>query len=495
MRRALARTALPLLVAPLLAALPAAPAAAASMISSGPLTNITVTPDLGCGVNHDGDPYAEFWSWSACGTFAAVNGTLYRPARVPGATFAAPSSAYAPVSQTAVTGAGTTANPYRVTTVVDAGSSRVRLTQTDTYVTGQEGYRTDVAVSNIGATAANVVLYRAGDCHFGGPDLGYGRTGTGGSVACAEGTAPSARLMRWTPVTPGSSYYEATPAQVWAALDTHAALPGTCRCADHIDAAAALGWTLTVPPGATATVSSVLDFPGVHYDVGITQRTVTSPVAETGTVVPYEVTFTNPNHLPVTLTSVVDDLPAGFAYLAGRTSGLTTANPAVSGQRLTWTGSWTLPARGSAVLRFDAKVVSAPPGTYPNTVSATSPEAVVTPSTGAAVRVVIQTRLEARDWTVPELPSLPSRVLEARLTVAATGAPLAGRDVEFRGESGGVLCVSVTDASGLATCPQPSPPQQSYGVTRDCVWYWVQYRGDATYTEAGDMGCAVRPPV
>ena len=100
-------------------------------------------------MNHTGDTAGEFFDDTACATLVSLAGTLYGPASIPAERLRRrPAPAYTPVSQTAVTGAGTAASPFSVTTVVDLGGTGFRLTETDTYVVGQEAYLTTVAVQN-----------------------------------------------------------------------------------------------------------------------------------------------------------------------------------------------------------------------------------------------------------------------------------------------------------------------------------------------------------
>ena len=73
------------------------------------------------------------------------------------------------MSQTGVTGSGTAADPFKVVTVVDVAATGLRIQQTDTYVTGQEFYTTEVMISNNGGATASGVLYRAGDASWPGP--------------------------------------------------------------------------------------------------------------------------------------------------------------------------------------------------------------------------------------------------------------------------------------------------------------------------------------
>jgi hypothetical protein len=58
----------------------------------------------------------------------------------------------------------------------------------------------------------------------------------------------------------------------------------------------------------------------------------------------YTVKVQNPNLLPLTIKSVTLDLPRGFRYEPRTTSGMTTAEPKVSGRTLAWSLAKLLPA-------------------------------------------------------------------------------------------------------------------------------------------------------
>ena len=60
---------------------------------------------------------------------------------------------YAVLSQTPVSGDGSIDDPFKVVTRVQAGSSGLDITQTDTYVQGEESYRTDVTLENTSGSA------------------------------------------------------------------------------------------------------------------------------------------------------------------------------------------------------------------------------------------------------------------------------------------------------------------------------------------------------
>ena len=241
-----------------------ASAATQTISSSGPLTRIVISDQLNCQVNHISDAQNEFFppagDIGACTTQIAVGGTLYGPDEIP---FGNDPTPFTPVSQSAVTGSGTAANPFRIVTVVDVGTTGLRITETDSYIVGEQDYRTDVSVTNTGSTAQNAILYRAGDCFLQDSDEGFGRVNPAtGEVACvgpADPSNPSAgpgsRIIQYSPISPGSSYYEASFREVWDRIDTMLAFPNTCRCGDFIDNGAGLSWTFAVPAGGTETRS------------------------------------------------------------------------------------------------------------------------------------------------------------------------------------------------------------------------------------------------
>ncbi|MCH8898077.1 MAG: DUF11 domain-containing protein, partial [Chloroflexi bacterium] len=64
--------------------------------------------------------------------------------------------------------------------------------------------------------------------------------------------------------------------------------------------------------------------------------TPTTAVASTLTTFTYTITVTNGDDESENLNKIHDLLPAGFSYIAGSTSGVTTADPTIVGQQLTW---------------------------------------------------------------------------------------------------------------------------------------------------------------
>ena len=112
-----------------MASLTGASVASAETITSmgGPLTQITVSPDLNCDVRHVGDTAGEWFGDTACATLVSAGGVLYGPAVIPAgqsATTVAGYTPFTPVSQTGPTGSGTSADPFTIVSVVVGLASR-----------------------------------------------------------------------------------------------------------------------------------------------------------------------------------------------------------------------------------------------------------------------------------------------------------------------------------------------------------------------------------
>lgn len=235
----------------------------------GPLDHIYVAQDLACQVQHAGDTglalYPDGVIPGDCGTFLVVNDTLYTAdffSHDGTATlFLGSYTVFTPVSQTGVTGSGTVGDPYRVVTTVSAGSTGITLVETDSYVTGDESYRTDIQVLNAGASSQQVLLYRGAECLVADSLLSYGAV-SGGAPACSQNAndTTTGRFERWTPITAGSHYIQAWYRNVWSAIALHTDLPDTCDCATFQSAGAAINWGAMVPAGGSLTFSHLTEF-------------------------------------------------------------------------------------------------------------------------------------------------------------------------------------------------------------------------------------------
>src|SRR5947209_6976313 len=208
----------------------------------GPLTTVAVGNELSCQVQHTGDTSLELYPSSTtpgdCGTFVATGGALYAPDFASHDTTATSGlgtfTPFAAVSQTPRSGSGTASDPFKVVTVAGVGATGLRITETDSYVNGQEAYRTDVAVQNTSGGTVAGTLYRAGDCFLQNTDQGFGFVGPNGSVGCsanANNTPPN-RIEEWVPITGGNAWTEDHFSAVWGKIGAQAPFANDCvHCA------------------------------------------------------------------------------------------------------------------------------------------------------------------------------------------------------------------------------------------------------------------------
>jgi len=273
-----------------LACWPAVAGAAQTVIeSSGPLTKIYVDNDLGCQLQASGDTFPSFFGHTepgGCGTFAAftagerVSGEsvhLFGPELGESAGKVEGAVDFTPVSHK-LTGAGTEASPFVLTTSVDAVQPAGRkapvagLTETDTYVTGEDFFTTKLAVTSSNENPTDTLegtIYHVGDCFLANLDTGFGAfnaAGVGaGSVACTitPNDIPPERFMAFTPVATegfpvGSArYVESRYPTFWEDITPEGKpLPDTVDATTNEDNGMGLSWPIKLKGGAQpATLS------------------------------------------------------------------------------------------------------------------------------------------------------------------------------------------------------------------------------------------------
>ncbi len=147
----------------------------------------------------------------------------------------------------------------------------------------------------------------------------------------------------------------------------------------------------------------------------------------------YTITLTNPNAGAVTINSIADVLPAGFAYTPGSSTGATTADPALTGtvaagQTLTWTGPFTVPASGTLTLHFNV-TASATPGNYTNSVTAQAAAGFTVQPTGPTAPVdVVQIQTPGLSINDVSIVEGNAGTVDAVFTVARVGTGTASAD-------------------------------------------------------------------
>lgn len=369
--------------------------------SAGPLTRIFLGVDGSTQIEHLLDTSYEIYPPNGVpadyGTLLVIDGALYAPdfdnhsdgSATGSLSDVQPYTAFTPISQTGVLGTGAAFDPFRVSTSFGAGATGVEVLQTDAYVAGEESYLTSVRLTNTSTLPRTIILYRAADCFLGGSDSGYGAVDPlTGAVACTANpdNTPAGRIEQWLPISAGSAHFQDGYDEVWSWIGTQAPFPDTCQCQVQIDNGAGLSWSFTLAPGASTTRSHLTTFSPVG-NVPI----VTLKLADTGTVTVggragYTVFFDNANIFAVTLDQIADQLPAGFSYVPGSTSGALTADPVIAGPLLTWTGPVVVPGQSTAMMHFEVLVATAT-GAYYNNATALTDGLVAVAPTGDTARI------------------------------------------------------------------------------------------------------------
>ena len=221
-----------------------------------------------------------------------------------------------------MTGTRTAVDPFTIVTVVSLGAGALRISETDSYVVGEESYRADVTVTNLGETPRTAILYRAGDCFLQNSDAGFGSADPStGAVSCVAGVddgngniVPGPRIEQWFPLSAGSHYLENNYSNVWAAIGAQTSFTDSCvQCATYVDNGAGLSWDLTLPIGASATRSHLTVFSPLGRAPLSTTKTADSAAAASGGTDGYTITIHNPNTQAVSLDAITDTLPDGFS--------------------------------------------------------------------------------------------------------------------------------------------------------------------------------------
>jgi hypothetical protein len=368
------------------AALIAAPSAFAGDIISpaGPLTRIATTSTLGCFVQHDGAP-APAWipgqfygnvrdapEYSECGTVLTVNGHSYGPKMTGYDPLV--ERTFTPVRSDPVIGDGTPESPFVLRTVVAAGDSGVTVEQIDSYVEGDDSYRSEVRLTNTSPVSRSVRLTRAGGCtfYFSFQAIFVGTVSPAGGITCAPGafgglgSQGERHVAGLEPETEGSSFYASLGADLWSAVQTGAPLPNTCAfwsCQSgqpvskgatdtaRVPAAAqavfgtpamALSWGANLNPTDSTSFALTSSFDSSTWGAVATADVAVSATPENVVLdeaVTYEVTagwFDLFDTNGMTVSAVTARLPEGATYVAGSaTSGLG-GDPVVGGKTLTF---------------------------------------------------------------------------------------------------------------------------------------------------------------
>jgi hypothetical protein len=171
------------------------------------------------------------------------------------------------LSHAGPTGSGTAADPWFVTTVLQAGTTGVQVTQRVFYVNGQDYFRLQWDVANSSGSSATLDLFHAVDSYFADSDFGYGYyDATTGAVG---GYDEQRRwYMLFVPTEPASAYKEGWFFDIWTSIgycgdNQTCPVSGSCFPGpgfdnsintNAVDNGFGLQWHRTVAHGSSTTV-------------------------------------------------------------------------------------------------------------------------------------------------------------------------------------------------------------------------------------------------
>lgn len=216
------------------------------------------------------------------GIFFWLDGLIYQPDFGSHDDFAtyADNTPFTQISQSTVSGNGTSANPWKVTTVLDLGASGVTATQETTCVDGNQYFDITVTISNASGVSKNMTMFHAGDIYLKGSDSGFGYYDA--SLNAVGGKTPSSDwFVVFMPINPSAAtkYQAATYWLIWDNIGSgNVPGPGFNNTINlnRRDNGAGLQWDFSVANGASHTITSRLSFTATDP----AQPTVTTPPGE-----------------------------------------------------------------------------------------------------------------------------------------------------------------------------------------------------------------------
>jgi hypothetical protein len=219
------------------------------------------------------------------GWFVRSNGVLYSPdftSRTTATDDIGAATVYGGGTLGGVTGAGTTASPFSVTTSgLTLGATGLTASQTVTYVNSQNFFSKVFTLTNSTAAAINATVFLGSDIYLASSDDGVpfsaaGATAVGGQTCV--GVSPTYTILHIA-TTPRSAFTGTDYDLVWSQIGA-GALNNTLNTG-CIDNGAALQWNVVVPANGSTSVSALTSFGDIPSVVG--QNVNTSiPVAGAG---------------------------------------------------------------------------------------------------------------------------------------------------------------------------------------------------------------------
>lgn len=197
------------------------------------------------------------------GWFVRVGTTRYAPdfSQHPSGTATGnigTNTAWTPGTISAVSGAGTTASPFKVTVTNGLPALSLNSSQEVTYVNGENFFRKKFTLSNSSAAAISAIVFLGADIFLAGSDTGIPQllSGSPGGKDCAAGTYNILMIPQGN-IAP-AAYSAKAYSTVWTEIGAGAlSNQVTTGCQDN---GAALQWNISVAAGGSTTVEAVTSF-------------------------------------------------------------------------------------------------------------------------------------------------------------------------------------------------------------------------------------------
>jgi hypothetical protein len=241
-------------------------------------------------VYHQNYEHGQVFGDADSGIFVWLNGDLYGSdlRRSNGYSFARRTLPFTVASHSGPSGNGSGADPWVVTTVLDAGTTGLRITQRISYVNGQEYFNLHWSVGNRAGAPLSFDFFHAADLYFANSDYGFGYYDP---VSGAVGGYNRDRTwyMSFIPEVPVTAYQEAEYTTIWQQIG-ECSTPGQCRLGpgfnstiladQYLDNGAGFQWRVNdLAPGARVELGDWWTF-GIDRPVPPSTATPTaSPTA------------------------------------------------------------------------------------------------------------------------------------------------------------------------------------------------------------------------
>lgn len=246
-----------------------ADAAPATVTISGSPLNIVIGDETSMEVYNSAVPGGGQYYPDDCGpgetadsgVFARVAGVVYGPdfSQHPCGSAANVYTPWTKVSLSAVTGTGTGVDPFKVTVVVDAGVTGLRLTETITYVNGAKVAAIALAFSNVGNAAVTWDTFIGADLFLASDDSGVPAVILG--AAAGKDCVFQNYTILFGNATPNDRYSANFFGTIWSEIS--AGNLSNTVASGCLDNGIANEWTASnLNPGGSLTIQTSISFTG-----------------------------------------------------------------------------------------------------------------------------------------------------------------------------------------------------------------------------------------